>query len=329
MTIRRYTLLLLLSVCSSALFAGNPPADFTSQFIEANKLMEEKFWNKSISAWSQLYTMDNTNANINYKLGYCYLQTANSKEKALEYLKNAAAFPTSKKYDPYNPGERRAPADAIYYLGLAYHLNYDLDMAVGSYNDFLKLVPKNHILAIKARHGIEQCENAKKEMGNPRNYVITNVGPVINDTTNDFSPVLSIDESAMFFTSRRLRKDTTWIPANGWKTFTFPTRTVTEIGWSLSCSTSIAMNMMLPSAFRLTDKPFLSIVILPKVAKRQTAGFSKAASSVKPGVIHYCWEAISILPTGKHTPLFHLMARHCISLVIVPADSAGATFSNA
>ncbi|MBL7943003.1 MAG: PD40 domain-containing protein [Flavobacteriales bacterium] len=171
--------------------------------------MEEKFWNKSISAWSQLYTMDNTNANINYKLGYCYLQTANSKEKALEYLKNAAAFPTSKKYDPYNPGERRAPVDAIYYLGLAYHLNYDLDMAVGAYNDFLKLVPKNHILAIKARHGIEQCENAKKEMANPRSYVITNVGPVINDTTNDFSPVLSIDESAMFFTSRRLRKDTT------------------------------------------------------------------------------------------------------------------------
>lgn len=200
--------LLLLVAFSPTALAGNPPADFTAKFVEANKLMEEKFWNRSIEAWTQLYTMDNTNANVNYKLGYCYLQTANSKEKALEYLKNAAAFPTSKKYDPYNAGERKAPPDVMYYLALAYHLNYELDMAADAYNNFMKVVPKGHILAVKARHGIEQCENAKKQMAEPQNYIITNIGPVINDTTNEFSPVLSIDESAMFFTSRRLRPDT-------------------------------------------------------------------------------------------------------------------------
>jgi hypothetical protein len=51
------------------------------------------------------------------------------------------------------------------------------------------------------------CERAKWQLDHPQNYVITNVGPVINQETNDYSPVLSLDESAMFFTSRRMRAD--------------------------------------------------------------------------------------------------------------------------
>ncbi|MDZ4823157.1 MAG: hypothetical protein SH856_06845 [Flavobacteriales bacterium] len=205
---KRISILILALSSITASITAIPPADFNAQFVEANKLMEEKFWNKSIEAWQMLYSMDNTNANVNYKLGYCYLQTANSKDKALEFLKNAAAFPVSKKYDPYDALERKAPVDVYYYLGRAYHLNYELDMAIGAYDEFLKRVPKQHQLGIKAEHQIEQCEYAKKELTNPRNYIITNVGPVINAETNDFSPILSIDESAMFFTSRRLRQDT-------------------------------------------------------------------------------------------------------------------------
>jgi hypothetical protein len=53
-------------------------------------------------------------------------------------------------------------------------------------------------------------KNAKKQLANPRmDITILNMGPVINDEYNDFSPVISVDENALFFTSRRLRSDST------------------------------------------------------------------------------------------------------------------------
>ena len=44
-------------------------------------------------------------------------------------------------------------------------------------------------------------------MAAPKNYQISNVGPVVNNEYPDFSPVISVDGNAMFYTSRRLRTD--------------------------------------------------------------------------------------------------------------------------
>lgn len=200
--------LIALVILTAFSYAGNPPEDFSTKFLEANKLMEEKFWNQSIAIWQELATADNTNGNVNFKLGYCYLQTATEKAKALDFLKNAAAMPISKKYDPYDATQRKPPVDVLYYLGRAYALNYELDNAIATYNDLLKKAGKKHRLAIDAEHQIQMCEEAKKQLADPKNFIINNVGPVINQETNDFSPVLSIDETAIFFTSRRLRPDT-------------------------------------------------------------------------------------------------------------------------
>lgn len=169
--------------------------------------MEEKFWNQSIEIWKELYERQPENANVNYKLGYCYLQTANDKLKSLPLLEYATSQPLSDAYDPFDPRENRAPIDAVYYLGRAYHLNYDLDKSITQYESLQKSISKRHRLYPMAERQIEMCKNAKYNVANPENFVITNVGPVINQETNEYSPVISIDESALFFTSRRLRAD--------------------------------------------------------------------------------------------------------------------------
>jgi hypothetical protein len=50
--------------------------------------------------------------------------------------------------------------------------------------------------------------NAKAQLANPRRDItISNMGATINNEFNDYSPVISVDENALFFTSRRLRID--------------------------------------------------------------------------------------------------------------------------
>ena len=96
-------------------------SNFNSKFIEANQLMEEKLWNRASNIWSQLILEDQFNGNVNYKLGYCLLETANRKLESLKYLELAVEAGISKNYDPFDPSEKKAPIDSKYYLSRALH----------------------------------------------------------------------------------------------------------------------------------------------------------------------------------------------------------------
>jgi Tol biopolymer transport system component len=191
----------------SSFISPTPRFDFTAKFLEANKLMEEKLWTQSINAWREILANDPNNANINYKLGYCLLQSANSKSDALQYLETASAKKFTKNYDPYDSKEKRAPVDVLFYLGKAQALNLQLDNAAESFKKLQSSLNKKHFLHNEAVRELEMVAEAKRQMANPQNYIITNVGPVVNGETNDFGPVLSLDESTLFFTSRRMRPD--------------------------------------------------------------------------------------------------------------------------
>ncbi len=206
----------LISIAATILFAvssvpslASPPPTFNEDFTEANRLMEEKLWYQAIKVWKALLAVSPNNANVNYKLGYSLLQTSTNKAEALEYLEAATKKRATSSYDPYDPKETKAPVDALFYLGIAQHLNYQLDKAITTFEKVKKTVNKKHIFYERATREIEMCEEAKRQVASPKNFIITNVGPVINGADNDFSPVLSIDESSMFFTSRRLRPDST------------------------------------------------------------------------------------------------------------------------
>jgi|694.fasta_scaffold01608_29 hypothetical protein len=201
--------LLLIFITTHVLAGENPPRfDFAAKFREANQLMEEKLWTQSINNWKEILEVDPNNANVNYKIGYCYLQTANSKLDALQYLEAAASRKFSKNYDEFDPAEKKAPVRALFYLGRAQALNLQLDQAIESFEKLQKALGKKHLMYADATRELELCQEAKTQMANPRNYIITSVGPVVNGETNEYSPVLSLDESTMFFTSRRLRADT-------------------------------------------------------------------------------------------------------------------------
>jgi hypothetical protein len=206
---KRILLLLVFAVVTSTVFSAAPPKRFVfaSKFLEANQMLEERLWIQSINAWIDLLVENPNNANINYKIGYCYLQTANSKLEALQYLEAACDKRFSKSYDPYDPVEKRAPVQALFYLGRAQALNLKIDDAIATFQKLQKQLGKKHLMYIDATRELEMCMEAKSQMENPRNYKITNVGPILNTASNEYSPVLSLDESQLFFTSPRIRPD--------------------------------------------------------------------------------------------------------------------------
>jgi hypothetical protein len=211
MKTRFFSLLIVAVIAISNSFAtsnmGKP--EFNAAFAEANKLMEEKFWDQAAKEWRNVLAMDPENLNINYKLGYCLLQTETNKVDALKYLEKATAQNLNASYDPFDPSEKGAPIEALYYLAIAQHLNMMFDRSTESLESMKELVNKNHRLTNQINRAIETNNEAKKQVADPKKYKIQNVGMLLNSSFADFGPVLTFDESSIFFTSRRLRPDST------------------------------------------------------------------------------------------------------------------------
>lgn len=183
-------------------------------FDEASRLMEEKLHSQAAIVWQELLAKDPENANLNWKVGEAYMLSYNEKSKALPFLETASAKRVkgygninTVGYDPFDPKERNAPPVVDYWLGRAYHLDGQFDKADEYYSRFIAEVGDKHDFKPLAQRGLEQTANARKLMADPKDYLISNVGPVVNGGFPDFSPVVSVDGNALFFTSRRIRSD--------------------------------------------------------------------------------------------------------------------------
>ncbi len=212
-----YAVLLSFGLASFAApaYSQGEGTSFIWKFEEGNKLMEEKLFNQAAEIWMELLTTDPENANLNYKLGLSYFSSYNQKAKAQPFLEKASQLRKSggyggfnqAGYDPFEPKERNAPIEVDYYLGRSYHLSEKFDLADQFYQKFLDEADPKHALRPLAVRGKEQTANARELRKSPLGYQVSNVGSVINADRPDFSPVLSVDGNALFYTSRRIRPD--------------------------------------------------------------------------------------------------------------------------
>ena len=79
------------------------------------------------------------NANINYRMGICYLNIPGEKDKAIPYLTKAAQNTTT-RYKEGIFSESKAAIDVFLYLGNAYRITNELDWAIESYNKYKELI---------------------------------------------------------------------------------------------------------------------------------------------------------------------------------------------
>lgn len=150
------------------------------------------FYREAIAPYEAANTFNPNNADLNYKLGECYLASM-FKFKALPYLEKAVKLNPS--LDPY----------IHFLLGKAYHLDMQFDKAVAEYSQYQRTVMNGsdpYVVQEIMMH-LEQCANGKKLVANPIRVFVDNMGDNINTQYNEYGAVISADESVLVFTARR------------------------------------------------------------------------------------------------------------------------------
>ena len=199
--------LLFTFFCSMAAFAQVSDKE---KFTEALYLMDERRFSAALPILQKLQEKEEyqDNANVNYNIGVAMINAFDDKQQsqALPYLQKAAQN-VSPNYRPFSHREDRAPVDAHYYLGKAQHNNYQFKQAAESFKKFKTYINDKHYLYHEIDNLISMADYAESAVENPVNIELNNLGGQLNSFFPDYSPVLRIDESAIYFTSRRLRED--------------------------------------------------------------------------------------------------------------------------
>jgi len=146
---------------------------------------------KALESYLKAQKFNTKNAELNAKIGDCYIKSGN----LIEAENNLdAALSLDQNIDGYY----------TFLLATIHHANNSFSKATTQYKlaktKGSKLNPT--ILEIIDKK-IKECAYAEELVKNPINVEITNVGSSINSFNQEYVPVITADESEMYFTSRR------------------------------------------------------------------------------------------------------------------------------
>ena len=199
---RSTTLFLLLLFIGTSAFSQRDESEIALKeyFLDAEFFLAQEFYKDALNDFIQVYRRGyEDNANVNYKIGICYLNIPGQKDKAIDYLEKASKS-ASTKYKESSLNEKTVPIDVYLYLGNAFRVNNRLDEAVTSYNKYKELLPKNEPELIQyADKQIEACNLASEFMSAPKAVTFENLGEVINTGTTQYKAVVSGDGSTMAY----------------------------------------------------------------------------------------------------------------------------------
>lgn len=171
--------------------------DARSFLKEGDKIFEEgnlSYVNLALPFYEKAYAFNPNSADLNYKLGVCYLNSP-VKRKCLEYFEKSFALDPT--YDTYN---------IEYLLARGYHLNEKWDLAIKAYEK--QLVVLRNESASSEEFGVisknlEEAKNGKILSSEKVRVWIDNLGPNINSEAPEYAPLISTDESILIITARR------------------------------------------------------------------------------------------------------------------------------
>ncbi len=177
--------------------------DKTEQFKQGETYLDDGRYHKALDIFLELLREDPNNANLNFKVGYSFLQTATEKAKAVSYLEFAANN-ISDEYFAGSVMETRAPYETFYFLGQAYHMTYRFKDARESLESLREILSdRDDELRAMIDRELKEIAVAEELVKKPVEMRVTNLGAAINSEEDEHSPVISGDESLLIFTSKR------------------------------------------------------------------------------------------------------------------------------
>lgn len=184
---------LLILLCPLLLFAQNNKEQVALN-KKANQLFKEHKYKSALKIFQNIDSLTTNNHDVKYKVAICNLNIG-YKSIALKQLQDLESKSSV------------LPIDYEYNLGKALHLNYKFDEAILHFNKYktslqidLKKYKKE---LIDVERKLEICVNAKQLFLNPIKANIKSVGEFVNSIYPEYTPIVTSDETKLYFTSRR------------------------------------------------------------------------------------------------------------------------------
>lgn len=169
----------------------------SQNFKTVNKRANEYFaidhFHEALPLFLKLDSMAPGSAELNYKIGYCYL-SAKGRSKSLSYLEKAEELGYS------SPGMN-------FNLGIAYHANQKMEEALHAFEkaetDLTRTKPVDAVKMKEVSRYIQMCRQGMRLMAAPISIEVENMGDIVNTSCPEYAPVISADESSLLFTTKR------------------------------------------------------------------------------------------------------------------------------
>jgi outer membrane protein OmpA-like peptidoglycan-associated protein len=173
-------------------------ADLKEYFYDAEFFFAQEEYADALFDYMELYNNGyKDNANINYRIGICYLNIPGQKDKSISYLLEAITN-VSKRYNESTLKQKSAPFDTWLFLGNAYRVNNKLNDAIGAYNKYKELVGTVEEIKYTDQQ-IAACNTAIQFMETPQKLKFINLGDSVNGNSSDFKGVISGDGRTLLY----------------------------------------------------------------------------------------------------------------------------------
>ncbi|MFH2095746.1 MAG: hypothetical protein ABIJ16_08580 [Bacteroidota bacterium] len=189
---RRPIKYLIITILVSLTFIANAQEekhdrDFRARLYEAYDYYKLGYYHLALPLYEELYKTDSLDCEINFRLGVCRFMVLRDKTSLIplfEYTKNDYI-------------------DAYFYLGRLYHLKVNLDQAVDYFLYYKNAELDRTYSNREVDYYIDQIMSAKKLIMHPENLLISNLGEIINSSEPEYVPMITSDESHLYYTARR------------------------------------------------------------------------------------------------------------------------------
>ncbi len=163
------------------------------QEIEAYAALNAQDYVKAYELFDKLHAKYPAEKDYEEKLGLCCLYYPEKKARAIEIFSQMQNGSKNVLYE--------------YYLGKAYHINYKFDEALAILEPLVAKLSsskkaEDKAIVSDASLGVANCKNGKFLIQNKVFADIKNIGGPINSKDYEYVPVITTDESMMYFTYR-------------------------------------------------------------------------------------------------------------------------------
>jgi len=154
---------------------------------QGEKLIEKEDWLSAYQIFDSIVKSGDPNPYFKFKQGECGLHLTTKKQETIAILEKAW---------------KESPSDHIilYYLGRAYHHDYQFEKAGSCFDKYLAYHDDDQLHIKEAEHYRRYSLNGSKLLKKKNKVEIKNIGSPINTKDDEYVPVLTADENQLFFT---------------------------------------------------------------------------------------------------------------------------------